>query len=84
MSQERPNFDLVFVIDVSGSMAGAESRQTFDAISSIIEVKDGGKIIEENDGVGRIKFNKNAEIILPLTKKRSFSFPDDSEKVASL
>ena len=65
MSQERPNFDLVFVIDVSGSMAGAESRQTFDAISSIIE---------ENDGVGSIKFNENADIILPLTKKSSF-FP---------
>ena len=76
MSQERPNFDLVFVIDVSGSMAGAESRQTFDAISSIIEVKDGGKIIEENDRVGIIKFNENADIILPLTKKSSFSFPD--------
>ena len=65
MSQERPNFDLVFVIDVIGSMAGAESRQTFDAISSIIE---------ENDGVGSIKFNENTDIILPLTKKSSF-FP---------
>jgi len=60
----------VFVIDVSGSMAGAQSKQTFQAISSIIA------IIEESDGVGIIKFNENADIILPLTKKRSVSFPD--------
>ena len=30
----------------------------------------------ENDRVGIIKFNENADIILPLTKKSSFSFPD--------
>ena len=70
MSQERPNFDLVIVIDVSGSMAGAQSKQTFDAISSIIA------IIEDSDGVGIIKFNENTDIILPLAKKRSIKFPD--------
>ena len=51
-------------------MSGAQSNQTFQAITSIIA------IIEGSDGVGIIKFNENADIILPLTKKRSVSFPD--------
>eukprot|EP01036_Dinobryon_divergens_P035040 gene35040-45361_t len=65
----RPDFDLLFVIDVSGSMAGEESKQTYQAVSSI------HGIIEDGDGMGIIKFSNTAERILSLTKKRSIAFP---------
>ena len=50
-------------------MAGEESKQTYQAISSIFS------IIEAKDGMGIIKFSSAAERILPLTKKRSIAFP---------
>ena len=61
---------MVFVIDVSGSMAGAQSKQTFQAISDIITN------MQPSDGFGIIKFNDDAECILPLTKNYNISFPD--------
>ena len=60
----------MFVTDVSGSMAGEESKQTLSAIASIFG------IIEPKDGMGIIKFSSTAERVLPLTKKRSIAFPD--------
>ena len=70
LHQIRPEFDVVFAIDTSGSMAGALSQQTFQAISKIIA------FMHLSDRVCIIKFSDEAVCILPLTKKEDISFPE--------
>ena len=58
----RPSYDVVFVLDVSGSMSGTPSREMYRAVQSLIS-----EVLTENDGVGMVLFNHEATPVLQLT-----------------
>ena len=62
---ERPKFDLLFVIDVSGSMIGDPSFETYKAVNEIIES------LLPNDRVGLILFNESVSEAVPLKMKKN-------------
>jgi Mg-chelatase subunit ChlD len=68
----RPNYDFVFVLDVSGSMSGDPSKEMLQALSYLIS-----SVLEPNDGVGIVTFSNAPSSILPITPKYKLSLEKD-------
>ena len=68
MSKERvvetvaSSVDVVIVVDISSSMSGEPSRETFKAIQGLYE------ILKPDDRVAIVLFNETVSKVLPLTK----------------
>lgn len=69
-SSRRPIFDVVLVLDVSGSMSGTPSREMLGAVRSVIG------ILEEADGLGIIKFSSDTETVVPLCVMKNMKVAD--------
>ena len=62
---ERPDFDVVLVLDISGSMAGAPSKAVFQAALTLYD------ILEDGDTITILLFNTACVEVLPSTKKKN-------------
>ena len=60
----RPNFDVVFVIDRSGSMSGQPLRDVLSSVKSICD-----EVLKPNDGIGIITFESSVSVLAPLAFK---------------
>jgi len=69
-SSKRPLFDVVLVLDVSGSMSGKPSREMLKAVHEVVG------ILEEVDGLSIIKFSNDTETLMPLTLMRNMKVAD--------
>ncbi len=65
----RPRFDVVLVLDVSGSMAGQRSREMYRAVREVLQS------LHKDDCVSIILFNSTAKTLFGLTPVQSISFP---------
>lgn len=72
-TSKRPTFDVVLVLDVSGSMSGEPSREMLSAVLKIVG------ILEETDGLSIIKFSSETEIVVPLSLMKNIKV---AEKLA--
>jgi Mg-chelatase subunit ChlD len=66
----RPSFDVVFVLDISGSMTGKASAEMFSAVCRVLAT------LHPNDVVSIILFNHTVDEFVPLTPKRTLDFPN--------
>lgn len=68
--QTRPNFDVVFVLDISGSMSGHKSAEMFAALCKVLSM------LHPSDGVSILLFNHGIYRAIPLTPNRDINFPN--------
>ena len=64
MINNRPNIDLICVIDHSGSMMGKKMNNLKETLKLLLD------FLGDNDRLAIIKFNDNAKRLIPLTKCR--------------
>ena len=66
----RPTFDVMFVLDVSGSMRGGKSAEMFAAVCRVLN------ILHPSDTVALTLFNQGVHQVLKRTEKRALDFPN--------
>ena len=66
----RPSFDVVFVLDVSGSMNGNNSAEMFAAVCRVLAT------LHPDDAVCILLFNHEVDEFVPLTPRRALDFPN--------
>lgn len=62
----RPNFDVVCVLDVSGSMSGSHSRETYRCFKYLYD-----NVLQESDGIALVLFSSSSRTVINLKNKRN-------------